>query len=94
MGFRTKEQQQIANWENMTRPEGKSCQNCHWSGYIEGDMFVTCGMHILNLKSTSMCEEWTSFDDPNLKAWLIKKAQRLKDKMEAEKRIKNQNQNG
>ena len=41
-----------------------SCQSCFYSGYDEGEFFITCGIHHTNFTSTSFCTDYKKTKQP------------------------------
>lgn len=81
----TGEENELRELDNMMNPEGKSCKNCYWSGYEDGDIFITCGHHISNFTSNSFCCYHTNIRDKNLTAYLEKRKKALREKFDKRK---------
>lgn len=75
----TKEEEEKRQFENMLKPEGKFCHNCHW-GACRGNEFVTCGTHVMNFQRDSMCEYWTDPNDRKLQKYILRKQNELLQK--------------
>ena len=68
----TEDENSIREVNNMIsrKEKGLTCKNCHWSGYENGDEYITCGHHHDNFISNGFCSYWTSSDDPKLLEWI------------------------
>lgn len=73
----TEDENAIRSVNLMINPKGKSCKNCHWSGYEKGDEFITCGHLHENFKSNSLCGYHTNSNDPKLIAYQDRRRKEL-----------------
>jgi len=79
----TEEEDQLRQIDNLLDAKGKSCKGCNWSGYEEGNEFITCGHHLQNFTPGSFCAYWTDPNNPKLKAYWEKRKKELRAKLKA-----------
>lgn len=81
----TKDEDSKRQIENLLNRNGKSCKNCHWSGFSKGDDIITCGHHIQNFSADSFCAYWTDIDDKKLQEHYAKVKARIEAKKTKQK---------
>ena len=78
--FWSEDKVMVRSVDNMINHNGRSCKNCFYGQGYDND-FTTCGLHHVNFRINSLCDNWVSLDDPEHKEYLERKKQQVLNKI-------------